>query len=220
MLGHIGVCDGRRIDVDRFGQSGGTADPRQSGVDEASDHEVWISRLIERLDFEIGCAGVARGAGDQPQRRLAILQPPDLVRTSPMTRDQSQIAGEGASPDRQQARQVGQDASGESLSLVGHLVSTPSTAEQVAVIAPERDMHMAAVADTIGYHLWRERGVQPVPHAEGPDRLTHEDRRVRGPDRILGGNRNLVLGAAVFRMDLIDRHVLPVQGREQVTEVV
>ena len=59
-----------------------------------------------------------------------------------------------------------------------------------------------------------------MPHAQSPDRLTHEDRRVRGPDRILGGDGNLVLGAAVFRMDLIDRHVLPVQGDEQVTQVV
>src|SRR6476620_12710905 len=100
-------------------------------MEEASDDEVWIRRLIECLDLEIGCAGVARGTGDQPQRRLAILHSPDLVRTSPMTRDQSQVAGEGAGPDRQQARQVGQDASAESLSLVGHLVSTPPPAEQV-----------------------------------------------------------------------------------------
>ena len=41
-----------------------------------------------------------------------------------MARDQSQVAGEEPAPDRQQPRKVGQDASRESLSLVGHLVST------------------------------------------------------------------------------------------------
>ena len=59
-----------------------------------------------------------------------------------------------------------------------------------------------------------------MPHAQCPDRLTHEDRCVRCPDRILGGDGDLILGAAVFGMDLIDRHVLPVKSDQQITQVV
>ena len=62
--------------------------------------------------------------------------------------------------------------------------------------------------------------MKPVAQAQRSDGLPHEHRGVRRPDRILGRDGQLVLRAAVLRMDLIDRHALLVEGDQQVPQVV
>ncbi len=93
--------------------------------------------------------------------------------------------------------------------------------EQVRAVAPQRQVHVAAVA---GADRPRSSGRRtprrPCRAEHAADRLADEDEGVGRADRVLDGDRELVLPGRVLGVDLLDDDALPLERGEQVAQVV
>ncbi len=200
------------------GQAEGGVEAGQAGGQDAADGEVGVGGGVEALDLGVGLLG--GGAGDQAERGLPVLQAPAAVRAGPAAGDQAQVAGDGRGAEGEQGGQLGEHPGQERLGLPGEPVRTGATVAEVAAVAPQAEVQVAAVADAVGGGDGGEAGAQAVPQRDGLHGVPDQQGGVGGLDRAFGGDGQLVLALGVLGVQLEDGHPLFAQGAQQVAQVV
>ncbi len=195
--------------------------PSAPAASSAGEQEVGVGLQVDALHLEVRRPVLAAGrAGDHPQRGLAVLQAPAAVGAGPVLRHEPEVRRHAGRTDREQRREVREHSSGERRRLVGEPVRRRTARHQVPTLAPQAEVHVAAVADAGGVHLRGVRRAEPVPLADRPDRLAHEHGGVGGVHRGLGRHGELELPGGVLGVVLLDRDPLGRECGEHVARVV
>src|SRR3954464_465842 len=211
----------RRVHADRVRQRGPGREPGPPGSEQPRHQQIGVGGRVDALHLDVrGPLPVPRRAGHEADGGLPVLQPPAGERAGPVRRDQPQVGGDRRGADREQGRQVGQQAGDERLAVRGQPEPALAPAHEVLAVPPDRQVHVPAVADPLGEHLGRERGPQPVPRTHRLDRVPDQHAGVRCGDRVLGRDGQLQLPGRVLGVELVDRNALRRQRRQQVARVV
>ncbi len=115
---------------------------------------------------------------------------------------------------------MGEHPGRERLTVRGEPVAPVAPGHQVLPVAPDAEVHVAAVADAGGIDLGRERRAVAVPLPHRPQRHPHQDRGVGRLHRRLGRDGQLELRRGVLGMELLDDDPLRLQRLDHVAAVV
>ena len=209
--------DRRRIVQHRIGQRQLALETVDAGGHDRAEGEVGVRGRIHGLHLEVRRV---RSAPDHPgheaQGRFAILPPPACPRSAPPMGLQSLIARDRRSGDRGERRERREHARRERLGLARHALRSASSLEQVpAVPVPQAQVQMVPVAHPLGEDDRRERHGVPVVPRDGPDRVAHDEVRVRRRDPDAVGHRQFELAGRVLRVELHHTGALLLEGPDQ-----